>query len=227
MIDPKTSAKKKKVSPMDKVTFLATAGSFLRTVWVVNTFTGRNHDSQMFGNIGDALLVKIPQIVWLSGVLYLVLVWKMLLVQSETMSKGNKDSIVKLEKSVGKATFALFIFMMPLYLLGNAGFPQLLGLADLILIFAAIFLVFKGLFFATKLTKALGGETADESRKTLIKTITKTVYVMSISCLSGTALSVYLLFVFDRTQKDANVTLTMIFWFYFHFICEGGICYSM
>ena len=98
MIDPKTSAKKKKVSPMDKVTFLATAGSFLRTVWVVNTFTGRNHDSQMFGNIGDALLVKIPQIVWLSGVLYLVLVWKMLLVQSETMSKGNKDSIVKLEK---------------------------------------------------------------------------------------------------------------------------------
>ena len=54
--------------------------------------------SQMFGNIGDALLVKIPQIVWLSGVLYLVLVWKMLLVQSETMSKGNKDSIAKLEK---------------------------------------------------------------------------------------------------------------------------------
>ena len=130
-------------------------------------------------------------------------------------------------QSVGYATLALFIFMMPLYLLGNAGFPQLLALADLILIFAAIFLVFKGLFFATKLTKALGGENADESRKTLIKTITKTVYVMSISCISGTVLSVYLLFVFDRTQKAANVTLTMIFWFYFHFICEGGICYSM
>lgn len=43
MLDPKTNAKKKKVSPMDKVTFLATTGSFLRTVWVVNTFTGRNH----------------------------------------------------------------------------------------------------------------------------------------------------------------------------------------
>ena len=76
---------------------------------------------------------------------------------------------------------------MPLYLIGNAGLPILLAGADAILILTSVFMVFKGMFMAKRLTKALSaGGNVDESRKFLVKTITKTIYVLSGSCLSGT-----------------------------------------
>ena len=199
---------------MDKVNILTVIASFLRTLWVFQTYTGRTHNSQMFGNVGDALLVKTAQVVWLAAVLYLILVWKMLLAQSEKMTKTGKDTIAKLEKTVGRGAGSLFFVLIPVHILGTFGVgefgrgwegsmsyrldyrsrpsanrcashsscPYAAGaamLADGVLILVAVYMVFKGIFFAKRLGNALStGDNVDESRKALVATINKTIYVL-------------------------------------------------
>ena len=68
-----TEAGKKKLSPMDKMVYLNVLGSVLRLVWVANVVNGRAHNAQVFGNAIDALLVRVPQLLWLGSTFYVSL----------------------------------------------------------------------------------------------------------------------------------------------------------
>jgi hypothetical protein len=159
-------------TPLDKILILTTISNFIRCLWIISIIPGRHADDMLFGPIGDAVLLKAPQILWQSGFLYLALVWKQLLDQMESMKKNNREADKAMERKVNLITVVFSLVCIPLSFLGVSVSGLFTMILNLIQLFSGVVLIYKA--------KVFGHTLADKMKKIakaeiLVMTIKKTI----------------------------------------------------
>ena len=159
-------------TPLDKILCLSTVGNFIRCVWIISIIPGRSTEDVMFGGLGDAVLLKLPQVLWQSGFLYLALVWKRLLDQLETMKKNNRKEAKAEEHKVNIASLVFCVVCIPLSFLGQTVNANLTKVLNLIQLFSGCVLIYK----AKKFGRELAGKMKHIPKAaTLVTTIRQTI----------------------------------------------------
>ncbi|GMI22032.1 hypothetical protein TeGR_g8493 [Tetraparma gracilis] len=172
--DPKTGH----FQPLDKIVIFATLGNLLRCIWIIHVWPGMSNNDNMFGSVAHAVLLKLPQILWQSGYLYLTLVWRKLLQQMERMKKGDRKSEVAMVRKVNIATFVFALICIPLSFIGTTTNESFTDILNLIQLLSGVTLVV--------MAKRFGWELASKMQHiakaaTLIETIRSTINMASVA----------------------------------------------
>ena len=160
-----------------------------------------------------SVLIRIPQVIWLGSLIFIILVWEMLLAQTENMTKSSKQKVKATERMVNMATSALFFFLIPVMIVGSLWIPILEHLGNLALMIVPLYLCVKGLIYSTKLVKLLGGKDgADDNKAKVINTIRRTINIEVLAVVPCIFITSYQMFFADVTNVPFYHDFTLAFW---------------
>ena len=142
----------------------------------------------------------------------LVLVWEMLLAQTENMSKSSKDRVRKTEIQVFRATMALMFIVLPIMTIGVISVPILKEVGNLFMMLTPSYLVVKGTLYSRKLVKLLSSGGEDTSRARIINTIRKTIRLQCVTVIVALIVSTYCIFLVDKSNESHYQSVMLFFW---------------
>lgn len=141
---------------MEKIVLLVFWACLLRFIWYILIIPGR-HGSVVWGGVVlEGILLKIPQLLWMSAYFFLASTWKRLAAQAATMKKVNHKAQEKMDKRINMITIFMVVGLVPLYILRvAAGITMLNILVNFLMLLIIILLLYSSTFGFT-LAKELG-----------------------------------------------------------------------
>ena len=203
--NPKDKADKKPFTPIEKIVFLTSIANFIRLIWVICAFQGRNGSVFWGGFALDAIFLKVPQILWCGSFFYLTIVWNTIATQMITMKKANAADSAKAEKTANLINFFLVCIIIPLTFIGILALPFFGMIVNGVQIIIVLILIGGSLVVGRKLVVGLAG---NESGKSIVGVIKFT-----IACGVGAAISLIVAVVYNLLfQSGSADTKPMAIW---------------
>ncbi|GMI28018.1 hypothetical protein TeGR_g8811 [Tetraparma gracilis] len=114
----KDGLKKKKkgagVSSMEKILLLVGVACFMRFVWYIVIVNGRNASIVIGGQVFEAIMLKLPQLLWMGAFFYMASTWKKLYDQALTMKKANPKDQEKLDRLCNRVNGGIIGVIIPM-----------------------------------------------------------------------------------------------------------------
>ena len=108
------------MSSMEKIVVLTLVACSLRFLWFILIIPGR-HGSVVWGGVVlEGILLKIPQLLLMSGYFFLASTWKRLADQAATMKKVNHKAQEAMDKKINIVSAFMIVGLVPAYILGVA-----------------------------------------------------------------------------------------------------------
>ncbi|GMH66064.1 hypothetical protein TrST_g10196 [Triparma strigata] len=212
----------KRFSAMESIIILTFVGLLVRVFWLCTVVNGRNASVVLVDQYVEGVLLKAPQILWMSAYLYTALVWRRLSDKCTNLTnrQSTKKSYEKLAFKVNFMAFFLLLIVLPLYIYGNLSYPPLVAFVDYFLMVCVITVSVAGRGFAKQLilqlnSSILGGEIIPTINYVLRCSVTAAWLVILVGLL-------YNLF-FRGTGKWYALTFSAIV----HDICEFLLCHGL
>ncbi|GMI02319.1 hypothetical protein TrLO_g7412 [Triparma laevis f. longispina] len=212
----------KRFSAMESIIILTFAGVLVRCIWLCTIINGRNASVILVDQYTEGVLLKTPQILWMSAYLYTALVWRRISDKCTNLTRNTqaKKSYEKLAFKVNGMAFFLLIVILPLYIYGNMKYPPLVAYVDYCLMLCVITVSIAGRNFGKQLilqlnSSILGGE--------IIPTIN---YVLRCS-VSAAWLVIITGLLYNIFFRGEGKWFALGFSFIVHDICEFLLCHAL
>jgi len=214
----------RRFSAMEIIILLTFFGLIIRLTWVVTVINGRTASVVLVDQYTESILLKVPQILWMSAFLYTALVWRRLADKCSSLTgrgaQSSKAAYQKLSYKVNGSAFILIIVVIPMYMYGMVYDPMILMITDHCLLLVCLVVILLGIRFGRKLiwqlqTTILGGE--------IIPTIRFVVFASSSSAI----LLIVCAVAYNLKMREKGRMWAMGYSTIVHHVCEFTLVYAL
>lgn len=195
--------------PIDRVTIMSLFASCLRVAFCISRVKGVGHNNSIFGDVADANLAPLGEIIWLAAMLYLVLVWKSLIDQAQTMKKSNPADMISMKRKVYGLVVFLLAILLPIGIVGTLLDNQSIKNGCVfVFILVGMYMAFVGQRFSSGLIKLLEGSSNSGN---LISTIKFSIRAITFGFACIVLANVVVLVIPRKNPWIAVINLVVIY----------------